>query len=161
MLDNVSPESWSVLILGSAALFCFLWFLDALTHKKLVHVEITVTELQTHRNILISSVLMEISLILMYWNALIMLPFFLAFFITRTAHEFIDEMKYHAQRCSAYENYLHLGMWITVLIKTFALFIWGFFYGYQGVESLHSGFFIAGIVIVILMTYVGWKEWKR
>lgn len=153
--------SWAILVLASATLFLVLWFLDALTHKKIVETEISKTELQTHRNILITSVLMELSLVGMYWNKQLMLIFFIAFFITRTAHEFIDELKYHADRCSSYENYLHLGMWITVLIKTGALFYWGYFLNYISIEELPMILYVWGVIVIALMSYVGLKEWQR
>jgi hypothetical protein len=153
--------TWSLVILGSATVFAVLRFIDAVTHRELVHTELSSTELPTHRQILVASFLMEISLVLMYWNPLVMLPFFIAFFITRTAHEFIDELKYHADRCSSYENYLHLGMWVTVLVKTSALFIWGFFGRFKGVEELPVLIWLWGAVVLLVLSWVSIKEWNR
>jgi hypothetical protein len=60
---TISSEFWISCILGSASIFTILWGLDALTHKKLVEVDLTDKELQTHRQILVASFLMEISLV--------------------------------------------------------------------------------------------------
>ncbi len=160
-ISSLSPVYWALLILGASSVFAALWFLDALTHKKIVQDEISVPELQTHRNILVASVLMECSLILMYWMPLAALPLFIAFWITRTAHEFIDELKYHSDRCSAYENYLHLGMWVSVIAKTGAMFIWGFFFQFDGVFDLHPGLFVWAALLLLLMSWISWKEWGR
>lgn len=160
-IEQINPVFFATAILCSATVFTIVWFLDSITHGKLVTVDITDKELQTHRIILSTSVLMELSLLLMYWFNLEMLPFFAAFFITRTVHEFIDELHWHTSRCSRYESFLHLGMWISVLSKTFLMFIWGFFTQYKGVTELHTGFFIWGIAIVISMGLIGLIEWKR
>ena len=93
-LNNFQPQEFALVILFSASFFSVLWGFDALTHKKLVEIDITDKELQTHRNILLVSVLMEISLISMFWNPLVALPVFIALFITRFSHEFIDELHY-------------------------------------------------------------------
>ena len=101
-IDSVSPLQFALLILLSGTLFTVFWMLDSITHGKLVKIDISDKELQTHRNILLASVLMEISLVLMYWFPVLMLPLFSAFFLTRTVHEFIDELHWHANRCTAY-----------------------------------------------------------
>lgn len=161
LFENSTPLFWALTILGSATLFTFLWSLDSVTHKKLVQIDITDKELQTHRNILIASFLMETSLVLVYWFGFAMLPFFIAFFITRTVHEFIDELKFHADRCTGYETMLHLGMWISVLTKTAAMFIWGFFTGYEGISELPVFLYVWGILLLIIMSYVSYVEWRR
>lgn len=148
-------------ILSAATLFTIFWSLDAVTHKKLVQVDITDQELQTHRNILTASLLMELSLVLMFWYPLIMLPFFIAFFITRLVHEFIDELKYHSDRCTPYESRLHLGMWTTVLLKTGLMFMWGFFGQFDGILELNVIFYVWGILVFGVMGYVSLVEWKR
>jgi hypothetical protein len=158
---NFNPTLLAQGTLVSATIFTVLWFLDALTHAKLVHVNITDKELQTHRSIMLTSILMELSLVLMYWFKLEALPLFIAFFITRTAHEFIDELHYHANRCSSYESYLHLGMWVSVLTKTFFMFIWGFFYQYQGILELNISYIIWGGALVMAMSAISFIEWKR
>lgn len=158
---NTSPELWATIILGSATVFTILWSLDAVTHKKLAQIDITDNELQTHRNILTASFLMEVSLVLMFWFQAIMLPFFIAFFITRLVHEFIDELKYHADRCTPYESQLHLGMWMSVLIKTATMFMWGYFAAFEGVLELNLGYAIWAGLILLVMSYVSWVEWWR
>jgi hypothetical protein len=161
LLEDTTPVFWAITILGSASLFTILWSLDALTHKRLVQIDITDKELQTHRNILLASFLMEVSLVLVFWFGFAMMPFFIAFFITRTVHEFIDELKFHADRCTPYETRLHLGMWITVLIKTATMFIWGFFGDYKGLTELPIVLYIWGFIILAIMSYVSYAEWRR
>ena len=158
-IEGVDAMYWATVVLVATTGFTILWLLDAVTHKKLVHVDITDKELQTHRNILVASVLMEISLVCMYWWSVEVLPFFITFIIVRTAHEFIDELHYHTDRCSAYESRLHLGMWFFVFIKTIALFMWGFFTQYKGIEEFPIVYYLwAGVV---LMSIVSISEWRR
>ena len=159
--DYFQPMAFAILILASATVFTLLWGFDALTHKKLVEHDITDSELQTHRNILLASVLMEISLITMFWNPLVSLPFFIAFFITRYSHEFIDELHYHTDRCKPYENYLHIGMWVTVLTKTFGMFIWGFFFQYEGFLELPIYIHLWTLIAFGAMGIIGFFEWRR
>jgi hypothetical protein len=159
--EHINPTFFATAILCSATIFTIFWFFDSLTHGKLVKIDITDKELQTHRIILATSVLMEISLILLYWFNLEILPFFAAIFITRTVHEFIDELHWHTDRCTPYESFLHLGMWVSVLSKTFLMFIWGFFTNYKGVLELSVGFYAWGGLLVIAMGLIGLVEWKR
>ena len=158
---ELDPFFFATAILISATLFTLTWLLDAITHANLAESEITRRELQTHRILIMTSGLMELSLLLMFWFRWEILPVFIAALITRTAHEFIDEMSWHSKRCSFYETILHLIMWLTVLSKTFFLFTWGFFSHYKGVEDLPFGYYIWAIVIVIVMGIVSWKEWNQ
>jgi hypothetical protein len=160
-IDNIDPLFFAWAILCSATVFTLIWFLDALTHARLVKVDITEKELFTHRVLILTSMIMELSLVLMFWLDIEILPLFLAAFITRTAHEFIDELHWHTDRCSFYETMLHLVMWLSVLNKTFLLFIWGFFTHYKGLSNLHPAFYTWGIIIVILMALTSWKEWNQ
>lgn len=159
--SNLNPTYFAAAILISATMFTITWLLDAITHANLGDSEITRRELQTHRILILTSGLMEFSLILMFWFSWEVLPIFIAAFITRTAHEFIDELSWHSKRCSFYETILHLIMWITVLSKTFFLFIWGFFTNFRGVEDLPFFFYIWGTIIVIVMGFVSFKEWNQ
>lgn len=161
VINEVSPLYWATVILIASTAFTLLWSLDAITHKKLVKIDITDKELQTHRNILVASVLMEMSLVAMYWWQIEALPLFIAFLIVRTTHEFIDELHYHTDRCSDYESRLHLGMWIFVFIKTIVLFMWGFFTGYKGIENLPFVYYIWGAVVFSIMSIVSLFEWRR
>lgn len=156
---NINPTYFAAAILVSATIFTFAWLLDARTHSRLVKVDITDRELQTHRILILTSGLMEFSLILMYWFDLEILPLFIAVLVTRTAHEFIDELRYHTDRCSFFETLLHLTMWISVISKTCFLFIWGFFTHYKGLESIHPAFYCWGGLIVITMGIISLKEW--
>lgn len=159
--DSINPTYWACAILVTTTIFTLMWLLDAVKHKELVKKEITSIELRTHRNILISSGIMELSLLTMFWFPLESLPFFVAAFITRTAHEFLDELKFHVDRCTAYENFIHLGMWISILSKTFLQFIWGFFYLYKGLESLNFLFYVWAGVVLITMGLTSFFEWRR
>lgn len=160
-IELFDPIIWAITILICATLFTVIWGLDALTHRELVKKDITDPELNTHRNILAGSMIMELSLVTMYWYPLISLPFFIAGFIVRTAHEFIDELKFHVDRCSVRENYIHLGMWFTLISKTFLQFIWGFFYSYKGFEELNPLIYLWGILIIISMSLTAYFEWWR
>lgn len=160
-LHEVSPVYWAVAILMAATGFTVLWLLDAITHKALVKIDITDKELQTHRNILVTSMLMEASLVAMFWWQWEALPFFIAFFITRTVHEFIDELHFHTDRCTVYESRLHLGMWITVLSKTVLMFMWGFFTGYKGILELPLLLYVWAALVFGTMSVVSYFEWKR
>ena len=160
-IDELNPVFFATIILISATVFTVTWFLDAITHARLVKVDITDKELQTHRILILTSGLMEFSLILFFWFDVEILPLFIAALITRTAHEFIDEIKYHTGRCSFYETILHLIMWISVLNKTFLLFIWGFFTGYKGLLDLHPAFYVWGIIVVVAMGLISLKEWNQ
>ncbi len=160
-INEINPFHFSLIALGSASLFAIFWLFDSVTHGKLVHTDITGKELNTHRNILAASFVMDAALVLMYWMPLLSLPLFIAAFITRTAHEFIDELHFHADRCSSYETMLHLVMWLSILTNTAALFIWGFFKQYDGIESLPVLFYIWGGILFILLTYISYVEWKR
>ncbi|MCT4579901.1 MAG: hypothetical protein N4A35_00665 [Flavobacteriales bacterium] len=161
MIENISFEYWAFLILTSATIFSLLWGLDAVTHKRLVEIDITDKELQTHRNILIASGFMELSLVIMYWWDIEVLPFFIAALVVRLTHEFIDELHFHTDRCTPYESNLHLGMWITVFIKTVSMFIWGFFTNYEGIDQLPFFYYVWGVVVLIVMAYISFVEWKR
>ena len=153
--------TFPLLVLLSASAFTFFWFLDSKMHSALVHSDISDPELRTHRVLILSSGMMEFSLILMYWFRWEALALFIAAFITRTAHEFIDELKFHADRCTFRETLFHLIMWITVLTKTFSLFIWGFFFRYEGVTELPVWMYVWAILIIVLMGMISWKEWNQ
>lgn len=161
VFSDLNPHFFALAVLLSATLFTFTWLLDAITHANLAESEITKRELQTHRILILSSGLMELSLVLMYWFRWEVLPLFLAAFITRTAHEFIDELSWHSKRCTFYETILHFIMWLTVLSKTFFLFIWGFFTHYRGIDELPLGYYLWGGVIVVVMGIVSFKEWNQ
>jgi hypothetical protein len=161
MIEHIKANEFALVILCSATLFAIFWLLDSLTHGKLVKIEITEKELQTHRIILLTSICMEVSLVLFFWFDVLALPIFLAFFITRTVHEFIDELHWHTDRCSAYESMLHLGMWISILTNTFSMFLWGFFTHYRGWTELNVVYFIWAFIVVVCIFFIGLKEWKR
>jgi hypothetical protein len=161
ILEETTPLFWALTILGSATIFTIFWGLDAKTHKELAKVNITDKELQTHRNILTASLLMEVSLVLMFWFPLAMLPFYIAFAITRLVQESIDEHHFHTDRCDVYESRLHLGMWLSVLTKSIAMFIWGFFTQYEGLTELPVFMFVWGGILVLIMSYISFVEWRR
>ena len=161
MTELSSNLTFPLLLLLSASTFTFFWFLDSRTHSRLVHTDISDPELQTHRVLILSSGMMEFSLILMYWFRWEALALFIASFITRTVHEFIDELKFHSERCTFRETLFHLIMWITVLTKTFLLFVWGFFFRYKGITDLPVWIYLWAIAIVISMGYISLKEWNQ
>ena len=158
--DSILNSYFGYGILITGTLFTLFWMLDYITHKAIYETDITDKELQTHRNILLASVLMEASLVTMYWFPWQSLPFFIAFFLTRSAHEFIDEIKYHAGRCTPYESMLHLGMWVSVLSQTVLIFLWGFFKQYDGIWEMGTGWFVWGIALFLIMSFIGIREWQ-
>lgn len=160
-LSDISPTFFATLILLSATGFVLVWSLDAITHKKLARIDITDKELQLHQNILLASVLMELSLVSMYWWTWESLPFFISFFVMRTVLEFIDELHFHTERCTPYESRLHLGMWIFVFIKTSTMFLWGFFEHYKGIHDLPVIYFTWAGIVLISMFVVSFFEWRR
>lgn len=161
IIESNNPVFFATSILITASIFTVVWYFDSLTHAKMVKVDLTDKELQTHRNILFVSLLMEGSLGLMYWFDYEVLALFIALFITRTVHEFIDELHFHTERCSPYESMLHIGMWVTVLTKTSLMFMWGFFHHYNGIWELHPGYFVWGFLVLTGMSWISHNEWKR
>ena len=160
MIHDIPNIVWVIIILCSATCFTLFWFFDSLTHQKIAETDITDQELQVHRNILIVSLLMELSFVFAYWFGYAILPLFIAVFITRTMYEFIDELKFHTSRCTSKESLLHLGMWISVLSKTTGLFIWSFILKYDGLFELPIVVYVWGILIIGIMTYISFKEWR-
>ena len=161
-ISDIAPIHLALTILLSGTGFTVFWWLDSITHGRLVHTDITPQELTTHRIILATSLFMMSALFLMYWiEPLLMLPLFIAGFITRTAHEAMDEIHFHIDRCTPYESALHLGMWLSILTNTSALFMWGFFTQYHGVEELPIILYIWAGIIGIAIIYISKKEWSR
>jgi hypothetical protein len=160
-LQGINPEIFPIIILSMSFLFAIAWFYDSKFHGKIYETDITDKELQTHRLILIPSVLMEITLILMYWLPFAMLPFFMAFYLVRTVQEFIDELHFHTDRCTFFESILHLIMWITVHTKTFAFFIWAFILRFKGIEELPFVYFAIFLLLTAAMGLIGLVEWNR
>lgn len=160
-IQHIDPAVFAPLVLVSATVFTLFWGLDAATHAKLAHIDITDRELTTHRIILATSLVMVLSLLLMYWWPVAMLPVFFGSFITRTVHEFLDELHYHMDRCTPYESMLHLLMWMAILTNTAAMFIWGFFTQFKGVETLHPAYYVWAGILAIAIVIISGKEWKR
>jgi hypothetical protein len=52
-------------------------------------------------------------------------------------------------------------MWLSILTNTSALFMWGFFAQYQGVEDLPVLMYIWAGLIGISIIYISKKEWSR
>jgi len=161
LIENLSPTFFALSILVAATGFTITWFMDAITHAKLGASDITKRELHTHRVLIITSMLMEFSLLVMYWFPLEILPLFIAALLTRTAHEFIDELVWHTTRCTFFETMLHLIMWISVITKTGMMFIWGFFTQYKGLSELPFLFYVWGLLVVICMGLISLKEWNQ
>ena len=157
----ITSETFAPLILVSGTLFCVFWSLDAATHARLVKVEITDRELTTHRIVLATSLIMVLSLGCMYWWPVAMLPVFIGSFITRTAHEFIDELHFHVDRCTPTESMYHLIMWMSMITNTAAMFMWGFFRQFEGVETLPVVYYIWAGILAVVIGVVSTKEWNR
>ena len=160
-LIEINPSVWGISLLLLNLFFLVAWTFDSREHARLKNLDISDKELLTHRLILIPSLLMELSLVLMFWFPLIMLPFFIAFYLVRTVHEYIDESHFHVNRCSPREAYLHLVMWCTVHIKTWIMFIWGFFLQYDGLFSLHISILILYTFILVGLSIITLIEFRR
>ncbi|MEN9743371.1 MAG: hypothetical protein RLZZ65_1176 [Bacteroidota bacterium] len=156
---QVAPEVLSLLILIVSTIFVGAWALDAHTHAGIAHQDISDPELKTHRILILSSGLMQFTLLLFYWFDVEVLPFFIALIFTRTIHEVIDEVRYHQERCTFYETILHFVMWISIISQVGFLFYWGFFFHYKGLETLPVYHIVWAFVLVVLMALIGAKEW--
>lgn len=157
----MQPESEviSLLILVCTSIFVLAWGLDALTHAKIANADISDRELHTHRILILSSGLLQAVLLLFFWFDFEILPIFIALLFTRTVHEVIDEVKFHSSRCTFRETCIHFVMWISVLSQIGFLFYWGFFFHYEGLFTLPFFHFIWGGLLVLLMSFISWKEW--
>jgi hypothetical protein len=126
-----------------------------------VDTDISEAELRTHRIMILVSSLMQLSLVLMFWFGKPMIVFFIPMLFTRTAHEFIDELKFHVDRCSNKETFIHLGMWLSIQINTACMFIWGYFSSFEGVLELHPVLIGWAVLLFAVLTYTGVIEWNR
>jgi len=160
VLPTLGVNFYAYSICGLYLVFAIAWWFDSSIHHKLLQNSEHSLELQTHRLILIPSVLMELSLIAMYWYPWHALPLFLACYLTRTVQEFIDESKWHTVRCSAFESTLHLIMWLSVHTKTALMFMWGFFEQYQGWDTLSIYFYILFAFVLGLNSLIAWREFN-
>lgn len=156
---ELNSVAWALIVLVSGSSFTLFWFLDSLMHAGLDDTPITERELVTHRILIGTSLFMEASLVAMFWFPLLALPFFIATFLTRLAHEFIDELHFHMNRCTPRETFLHVVMWLSIQIKTFAMLIWGFKYQFRGVEDLHPVLYVWAGITFLFMAYTSYKEW--
>jgi hypothetical protein len=135
------------------------WTIDAYTHAGIARQDISDQELKTHRILILSSGMLQFTLLLFYWFDYEVLPFFIAILLTRTVHEIIDEVKYHQERCTFRETLLHFVMWLSILSQIGFLFYWGFCFHYEGLLELPIAHFVWGVILVGLMAWISWKEW--
>ncbi len=156
---KTDPQILALLILICSSVFVVAWGYDAYTHAGIAKQDISDPELKTHRILILSSGMLQFTLLLFYWFDIEVLPIFLALLLTRTIHEVIDEVRYHQERCSFFETVLHFIMWISILSQIGFLFYWGFFFHYQGLATLPSLYFVWGLLLVVLMGLIGLKEW--
>ena len=52
-------------------------------------------------------------------------------------------------------------MWVSVLTKTAAMFMWGFFTQFDGVLELPVIMYVWGAIILLTMGYVSFVEYRR
>ena len=156
---KVDPQILALLILICSSVFVVAWTFDAYTHAGIARRDISDQELKTHRILILSSGMLQFTLLLFYWFDYEVLPFFFAILLTRTVHEIIDEVKYHQERCTFFETVLHFVMWVSILSQIGFLFYWGFFFHYQGLATLHLLYVVWGLLLVVLMGLIGLKEW--
>lgn len=156
---KTDPQILALLILICSSVFVVAWTFDAYTHAGIAHQDISDPELKTHRILILSSGMLQFTLLLFYWFDIEVLPIFLALLLTRTIHEVIDEVKYHQARCTFRETLFHFIMWLSILSQIGFMFYWGFFFHYEGLAGLPIAYFAWGIILVILMAWISWKEW--
>ncbi len=157
LVDTVTPRELAVAVLVSGLLFSILWYLDHKTHLAIWKRDITDGELRTHRMILYASYVLLGSLVLLAWLPGLALPLFIGAFVTRTLHEGIDELRWHG-RCSERETLIHLGMWISVHAGTAALFVWGWFFRYDGIADLPLWMWGGYAAVFVAMSVIGRRE---
>ncbi len=157
-LGQLSAEMWATQILLFGAGFGIFWYLDHLTHLRIWKKDITDGELRTHRMILFASYGLMGSLFLMRWFPLAVLPIFIGCWVTRTLHEFLDELHWHLPRCTERETLIHVAMWIFIHAGTAVTFMWGFFLQFEGFEHLHWLFYLGFGSLFLFYTYVGHHE---
>ncbi|MEQ1878673.1 MAG: hypothetical protein ABL958_18665 [Bdellovibrionia bacterium] len=157
-LRELGPEpfAWQILIFGAG--FGIFWYLDHLTHLRIWKKDITDGELRTHRMILYASYGLMGSLVLMRWIPWIVLPLFLGCWVTRTLHEFLDELTWHLPRCTERETLIHLAMWICIHAGTAVTFMWGFFLQFEGIETIHWLFYAGFGALFLTYSYIGHHE---
>lgn len=156
---KTDPQILALLILISSSVFVVAWTFDAYTHAGIARQDISDPELKTHRILILSSGMLQFTLLLFYWFDVEVLPIFLALLLTRTIHEVIDEVRYHQERCTFFETVLHFVMWVSILSQIGFLFYWGFFFHYQGLATLPLLYVVWGLLLVVLMGLIGLKEW--
>ncbi len=157
-LGDVAGQTWAAQILFFGLVFTCAWYLDHKMHLKIWKKDISDGELRTHRMILYPSYGLLITLVLMRWFPYQVLPFFAGFWITRTLHEFLDELHWHLPRCSERETFIHLVMWIAVQGGIVASFIWGFFFQFKEIDSLPVYYYIGFTTFFIANSYIGYRE---
>jgi len=156
---KTDPQILALLILICSSVFVMAWGYDAYTHAGIAKQDISDPELKTHRILILSSGMLQFTLLLFYWFDIEVLPIFLALLLTRTIHEVIDEVRYHQERCSFFETVLHFIMWISILSQIGFLFYWGFFFHYKGLASLPLLYIVWSLLLVSAMGFIGLKEW--
>lgn len=156
--STFTPEQMAIAIIILGGIFVTAWFYDHKMHLEIWKRDITDGELRTHRMILYASWALLFSLVIMKWFPIIALPLFIGSYITRFWHEAMDELHWHLPRCTERETLIHLVMWITVNSGTAAVFIWGFFFSYQGFEALNPFYHILLGVITLFSLYIGHHE---
>jgi hypothetical protein len=156
---KTDPQILALLILICSSVFVVVWTFDAYTHAGIARQDISDPELKTHRILILSSGMLQFTLLLFYWFDVEVLPIFLALLLTRTIHEVIDEVRYHQERCTFFETVLHFVMWVSILSQIGFLFYWGFFFHYQGLATLPLLYIVWGLLLVVLMGLIGLKEW--
>lgn len=160
-LSEISLVNYPLIILVSGIIFTIAWSYDVRLHKTYVIKNRDDLEMRTHRLILMASIVMMISLVLMYWFRMAMLPLFIASYFTRTAQELIDENHFHTNRCTFLESTIHLIMWIAIHTQTIALFIWGFYLKFNNFNQLHPLYYFGFAVIVISQVVNSHIEWNQ
>lgn len=157
-LDAIPPHHFAYGMLFFGFFFGVFWYLDHKTHLAIWKKDITDGELRTHRMILYTSYGLMLSLLLMTWWPGQALFLFLGCWVTRTLHEFMDELHWHLPRCSERETIIHMIMWICIHGGTAVTFAWGFFRQYDGFAELGWPIHAAFVLIFLGYSYIGNRE---
>jgi hypothetical protein len=157
-LDSIPSAHFAYGMLFFGIVFGIFWYIDHRTHLAIWKKDITDGELRTHRMILYASQGLMLSLLLMAWWPGQALFLFIGCWVTRTLHEFMDEIHWHLPRCSEKETLIHLVMWVCIHAGTAITFCWGFFRQYEGFELLALPVKIAFALIFVWYSWIGHHE---
>lgn len=157
-IESIPSAHFAYAMIFFGVVFGVFWYFDHKTHLAIWKKDITDGELRTHRMIMYASYVLMLSLLLMTWWPGLALFLFIGAWITRTLHEFLDEINWHLPRCSEKETLIHMVMWISIHAGTAVTFSWGFFRQYDGFAELGWPIHATFILVFLGYSYIGNRE---